>query len=131
MKDNEWTLLDRQVQGVIRLMLAHNHAFNIVKEITKAGLVASLSNMYEKPFIVNKVFFMLWLFNLQMSEGMTVTDHLNEFNLVTSQLSYVGIKFEDEVRALILLSSLPESWNSTVTVVSSSSKNLKLKYNDV
>ncbi|WVZ18367.1 hypothetical protein V8G54_005689 [Vigna mungo] len=37
----------------------------------------------------------------------------------------------DEVRALILFSSLPECWNATVTVVSSSSGSNKLKFDDV
>ena len=41
------------------------------------------------------------------------------------------IEFDDEVRALILLSSLPDSWNATVTAVSSSSGNSKLKFYDV
>ena len=32
-------------------------------------------------------------------------DHLNEFNMVTNQLSSVGVNFDDEVRALLILSS--------------------------
>ena len=31
------------------------------------------------------------LFNMNMSEGGFVADHLTEFNTVTSQLSYVGV----------------------------------------
>ncbi|KAE8689304.1 paired amphipathic helix protein Sin3-like 3-like [Hibiscus syriacus] len=47
------------------------------------------------------------------------------------QLSSVEIEFDNEVQALILLSSLPDSWNTTVTVVSTSSENSKLKFDDV
>ncbi|WVZ00646.1 hypothetical protein V8G54_026715 [Vigna mungo] len=43
----------------------------------------------------------------------------------------IGIEFDNEVRALILLSSLPESWNAIVTAVSSSSGSNKLKFDDV
>ncbi|WVZ16676.1 hypothetical protein V8G54_009658 [Vigna mungo] len=50
---------------------------------------------------------------------------------ITTQLSSVGIEFDDKVRALILLSSLPESWNATVTAASSSSGSNKLKFHDV
>ena len=32
----------------------------------------------------------------------------------------VGIKFDDEVQALLLLLSLPDSWSGTVTAVNSS-----------
>ena len=38
------------------------------------------------------------LFNMKMSDGGSVSDHLNEFNIVTSQLSSVGVNFDDEVR---------------------------------
>ena len=38
------------------------------------------------------------LFNMKMSKGGYVADHLNYFNTVTSQLSFVGVKFDDEFR---------------------------------
>ena len=41
------------------------------------------------------------------------------------------IKFEDEVKALILLSSLPDSWTATVTAVSSSTRENTLKLSDI
>ena len=91
----------------------------------------ALCDMYEKPSASNKVFLMHRLFNLKMREGVSVMDHINEFNLITSQLSSVDISFEDEVRALILLSSLPESWGATVTAVSSSCGSNKLKFEEV
>uniref|UniRef100_A0A803NDX7 Retrovirus-related Pol polyprotein from transposon TNT 1-94-like beta-barrel domain-containing protein n=1 Tax=Chenopodium quinoa TaxID=63459 RepID=A0A803NDX7_CHEQI len=131
MQEAEWKLLDRQALGVIRLTLSRNVAFNIAKETTTAGLMKALSNMYEKPSASNKVHLMRRLFSLRMSEGGSVAQHLNELNSVTTQLSSVEIKFDDEVLALILLSSLPDSWNATVTAVSSSSGNNKLKFDDV
>ncbi|KAE8684911.1 Actin-depolymerizing factor 1 [Hibiscus syriacus] len=130
MKDEDWALLDRQALGVIRLTLSRNVAFNIAKEKTTTGLMAALSSMYEKPSASNKVHLMRRLFNLRMAEGASVAQHLNELNTITTQLSSVEIEFDDEVRALILLSSLPDSWNATVTAVSSSSGNNKLKFDD-
>ena len=52
------------------------------------------------------------LFNMNMSECGSIADHLNEFNTLTSQLSSVKVNFDDEVRALLILCSLPERWNS-------------------
>ncbi|KAK4485212.1 hypothetical protein RD792_007839 [Penstemon davidsonii] len=131
MKDDEWKLHDRQALGVIRLTLSRNVAFNIAKEKTTAGLMKALSSMYEKPSASNKVHLMRRLFNLRMIEGASVAQHLNELSTITTQLSSVEIEFDDEVQALLLLSSLPESWNATVTAVSSSSGSNKLKFNDV
>jgi hypothetical protein len=62
----------------------------------------------------------------------SVTDHLNEFNMVTNEPSSTGVKFYDEVRALIILSSLPENWNGLVMVVSNSVYGSNtLKFDDV
>ena len=44
--------------------------------------VEGLSNMYEKPSAMNKVYLMRRLFNLQMSENGSVSDHINEFNMI-------------------------------------------------
>ena len=69
----------------------------------------ALSGMYEKPSANNKVHLMKKLFNLKMAENASVAQHLNEFNTITNQLSYVEIDFDDEIRALIVLASLPNS----------------------
>jgi len=70
----------------------------------------ALSGMYEKPLANNKVHLMKKLFNVKMTEGTSVTQHLNNFNTITNQLSYVEIEFNDEIHALILLASLPSRW---------------------
>ncbi|GKF83297.1 retrovirus-related pol polyprotein from transposon TNT 1-94, partial [Tanacetum coccineum] len=43
----------------------------------------------------------------------------------------VDIKFDDEVQAPLLLSSLPESWSSTGTSVSGSTRSSKLKFDNI
>jgi hypothetical protein len=116
MKDEEWEILDRKALGTIRLSLAASVAFNISKEKTTKGLMDVLAKLYEKPSVSNKVFLMKRLFNMKMSEGGSVADHLNEFNTVTNQLSSVKVDFDDEVRALLILCSLPERWNGLVMV---------------
>ena len=57
--------------------------------------------------------------------------HLNEFNNIMTQLQLVGIDFDDEIKALLILSSLPESWDGTVIAVSSSARGEKLRYDEV
>ena len=112
MKAEEWALLDRQVLGVFRLTLSRSVAHNVVKEKTIVNLMKALFGMYEKPFANNKVHLMKKLFNLKMAENALVVEHLNEFNTITNQLSSVEIDFDDEIRALIVLASLPNSWKA-------------------
>jgi hypothetical protein len=132
MKDKEWEVLDRKALGMIRLSLAVSVDFNILKEKTMQELMDALDKLYEKPSASNQVFLMKRLFNIKISEGGYVPDHLNEFNTVTNKLSSIKLDFDDEVRALIILCSFPERWNDLVMVVSNSvSGSNTLKFDDV
>ena len=131
MKAEEWALLDRQVLGVIRLTLSRSIAHNVVKEKTTVDLVKALFSMYEKPSANNKVHLMKKLFNLKMAKNASVAQHLNEFNTITNQLSSVEIDFDDEICALIVLASLPNSWDAMRMAISNSTGKEKLKHNDI
>jgi len=104
---------------------------NVVKEKTIVGLMDALSDMYEKPSANNKVHLMKKLFNLKMAEEVSVAQNLNEFNAVINQLSSMEIDFDDEIRALIILASLPNSWEAMRMAMSSSVRKNKLKYEDI
>ena len=77
MTTENWKLKDRHALGVIGLTLSRNMTFNIIKEKTTSGLLKVLSNMYENPSAMDKVYLMQRLFNLQISEGSFVADHIN------------------------------------------------------
>ena len=102
-------LIARKELGTIRLCLDSSVALNISKEKKTEGVMSALSKLYEKPLASNKVFLMKHLFNMKMSEGGSVADHLNEFNTLTSQLIFVKVKFDDEVRDILILCLLLES----------------------
>ena len=80
---------------------------------------------------MNKVYLMRRLFNLQMSENGSFSDHINEFNMIVSQLNSVDINFEDEIKALILMSSLPESRDIVVAAISRSRGSEKMKFDEI
>ena len=67
--------------------------------------MVALFGMYEKLSANNKMHLMKKLFYLKMTEGMHVhvTQHLNKFNTITNQLSFIEIHFDDEIHTLILL----------------------------
>ena len=71
--------------------------------------MSTLAKLYEKPSTSNKMFLMKNLFNMNMSEGGFVANHLNEFNAITSQLCSIKVNFDDEVRALVIVCSFLES----------------------
>ena len=50
-----------------------------------------------------------------MKEGTIVLEHLNFFNKIINELLAVDVKIDEEDKVLILLSSLPESYDDIVT----------------
>jgi hypothetical protein len=64
-----------------------------------------------------------------MKDGYLVTEHLNAFNIVVSQLLSVDIKIYDEYKCISLLCSLTDSWDSLVVAIGSNTTTLS--FNDV
>ncbi|CAL1380337.1 unnamed protein product [Linum trigynum] len=59
---------------------------------------------------------------MKYKEGKSLADHLNEIQGIVDQLSGMGIKMEDEVVALLVLASLPESWETLKISLTNSAK---------
>ena len=52
-----------------------------------------------------------------MKEGTTVLEHLNFLNKVISELLSIDVKIDEEDKALILLSSLSQSYDHIITIM--------------
>ena len=70
------------------------------------------------------------LYNLRMKESDSVQAHLNDYESLSSQISSQGTAIEDELRAMILRSNLPSSWETFVTTVCNASTTA-IKYSEV
>ena len=57
------------------------------------------------------------LYSLHMKEGSDLLEHLNTFSMLNTQLPSFGVNFEDEDKALLLLASLPTSFDHLVTTL--------------
>eukprot|EP00253_Pinus_taeda_P013320 PITA_13320 len=86
-------------------------------EVTMKALWDKLGTLYQSKSLVNKLFLWKKLYNLMMKDGDSVTEHLNAFNTVVSQLVSVDIKISDEDKCINLLCSLLESWDSLIIAI--------------
>ena len=65
-----------------------------------------------------------------MEDGDSMTDDLNVFNTLVSQLISIDIKMEEKDKCITLLCSLPNSWDNLVVAISSST-NSTLNFEDI
>ncbi|CAL2258123.1 unnamed protein product [Prunus armeniaca] len=65
--------------------------------------------MYEQKTAQNKTSVIRQLVNLKYKDGRSVTEHHNDFQGLINQLTNMQMVLDDELQALVLLSSLPDS----------------------
>ena len=88
-----------------------------------------LAILYQSKSMVNKLFLQKKLYLMRMSDGGSVTEHRNSFNIVISQLVSIDIKITKEENCIRLLCSLSDSWDNLFVAIGSN--NMTLKLNDL
>eukprot|EP00253_Pinus_taeda_P013088 PITA_13088 len=88
-------------------------------------LWGKLVTLYQSKSLVNKLFLWKSLYNPRMKDGDSMTEHLNAFNTVVSQLLSIDIKISDEDKCISLLCSLPDSCDSLVIAISNNETSLQ------
>lgn len=115
MSNEDWEEMDMKAVSSIRMCLADNFIFNVRGEKTASGLWAKLESLYQSKSLLNRILLKNRLYSLKMKEGAKVSEHLNTFNDILSQLESIGVKMDDEDKAVTLLCTLPDSYDNLVT----------------
>ena len=129
-KPNKWQKLDRIVRATIQMYLSESVYFTVQSCSTYFELWKTLSDTYEKKVAATKIYLIRRLYNLWMKESDSVQTHLNEYESLCSQISAQRTTIEDELRAMLLMSSLPSSWETFVRTVCNASTTA-VKYSEV
>jgi len=112
-------------KSTTRLCVSDSVLLNVSGEATAKDLWDKLGTLYQTKSLVNKLFLRKKLYNLRMKDGDSMTEHLNAFNTVVSQLLPVDIKISYEDKCISLLCSLPDSWDSLVIAIGSNATALQ------
>ena len=96
---------------------------HISQETNTEALWEKLKGLYEKKTAQNKGFVARKLVNLKLKEGRSVVEHLSEFQDLVNQMVTMKLIIDDNLQALLLLSSLLDSWETLVVSFSNSAPN--------
>ena len=96
------------------LSLADNIITEAAEEEIIFGMWLKLETLYMTKSLTNKLLLKQRLFSLCMNEGTPLRYHLDQFNTILLELRNIFVKVENEDAALILLVSLPLSYENFV-----------------
>jgi hypothetical protein len=99
---DEWEKLERRERSMIWICLAYSVLLNVLGEDSAKKLCGKMGSLYQSKSLVNKLFLKKELYLLRVSDRSSVTKHLNVFNTMLSQFSYVDINITDEEKCISL-----------------------------
>ena len=129
--DAQWNKMNRKTIGLIRSWIDQSVFHHVATETKAYALWHKLESMYERKTAQNKAFLIRKLVNSKFKDGNSVAEHLSDFQSLINQLSTMKMVIDDEMQALLLLSSLPDSWETLVVSLSNSAPNGKLTMDTV
>ncbi|KAH9761919.1 Integrase catalytic domain-containing protein [Citrus sinensis] len=117
MDDKEWIKINRQACGTIRLCLAKDQKYSVMRETSAKKLWETLEEKYMKKSLENRLYMKKKLYRFTYTHGMSMNDHANSFNKILADLLNLDERFEDEDKALLLLNSLPDKYDHLTTTL--------------
>ena len=117
MIDDEWAELEMKIVSTIRLCLIDELMYDVMDVMSIATIWLKLKSQYMSKSLKNKLNFKWKLYGLKMVEGADLAQHINTFNQLISDMLRINIKFNDEDNAMMLLTSIPASYEHLVTIL--------------
>ena len=114
----------------MQLFLSNSVLLNVSGEDSAVKLWAKLGSLYQSKSLVNKLFLQNKLFHLRMDENDIVIEHLNVYNTLVSEITFVGVKMVEEDKCITLLCSFPNSWDNLIVAIGIASQ-ATLKFDEI
>jgi hypothetical protein len=129
MTDAEWMDIDEWAISSIEAYITNDVLNHVVSCTMAKDMWDKLEAIYLGKSLSNKLFLKKKLFKLKIKEGEDVMKHINIFNALINDLIQIDVQISEEDRALLLLASLPDSYEHFVTTLMFGKSTLK--FNEV
>lgn len=103
-----------KAHSAILLNLGDEVLREVVDVTTAPKLWLSLESKYIIKSLTKRLYLKQRLYTLKMGEGTSLSQHLDNFNSIIMDLNNIDVKIDDEDQALIVLCSLPTSYENFV-----------------
>ncbi|KAH9648839.1 CCHC-type domain-containing protein [Citrus sinensis] len=118
---------NNKAHSTIILHLSDEVLREVAKEKTASGLWAKLEEIFLKKSLAKRLYIKMKLYTFSIKEGTIMKDHLDELNKLILDFENVSIILDDEDMVLILLSSLPDTYEHFVDTLLHGRQTLTLK----
>ncbi|KAE8657094.1 hypothetical protein F3Y22_tig00116997pilonHSYRG00993 [Hibiscus syriacus] len=117
MEEEDWEELQQRATGTIRLCLADEVMYHVMHLSSPNEIWRKLESQFMSKSLTTKLYLKQRLYGLKIQDDHDLAQHVNVFNQIISDLARLDVKIEDEDRAMILLCSLPPSYEHMVTTL--------------
>nr|GEX33352.1 zinc finger, CCHC-type [Tanacetum cinerariifolium] len=104
----------KKAYNALLLCLDNKVLREVNKEYSAAGVWLKLETLYMTKSLANKLYLKKKLFTFCMHSGKKLSKHTYEFNKLIGDLANIDVDIDDEDQAIILLTSLPSSYDNFV-----------------
>lgn len=102
-------MIDKAKSAIV-LCLGDKVLRDVAREATAASMWAKLESLYMTKSLAHRQLLKQQLYSFRMVESKTISEQLAEFNKILDDLANIEVNMEDEDKALLLLCSLPKSF---------------------
>lgn len=117
----DWDKKDRQALSAIRLQVGDDPLIYICDATTSSSAWTTLADMYLPNEAIGIVQARRKLFRAQCQEGEEISKHIRTMIHYRKELTSLGSKLSEDEFAITLLTSLPDSWDTFIQGVDTSS----------
>ena len=126
LQDRAWEKELVEAVSNIRMCVSTGVRNHLTGLKTPKEIWTKLESLYQAKTLTSKIYAQQAFYGLRMQEGGDLVNHLTVFNNALAELTRLGIKVDDEVKAVVLLCSLPPSYAHLVTTLTYGKDTVKL-----